>query len=286
MRREWKLLAAVAAIVAVAAVAGGIWFVRGYADGGPSDGDDEVRIADLGVGGPLLLPHFRNERLYIGGQQVPYAGPQGGLVQAGDAALLRTQDGRVVQIDRDGKVTQLGTGAADTPVVSGWYAAWSMSPIALTPSHTAVTIWNLVDGRLVGEPAFPFPFPPVSDGPPEVTLAPDGRVYLTDPEGDSWAWDARDGMQRGQVPAASVPAGAATDAVRSPGGKTAAWFDDSALLLGADNKSHEVGWPTDAEPGEIVWESDQSFVVLPGSADQPVIRCYAANAGCRVVAAD
>lgn len=283
MRQQLTVLAAV---VAAAAVAGGIWLVRGDADGSTSRAD-EVRIADLGAGGPLLLPHFRNDRLYIAGQQVPYAGPEGGLVEAGETALLRTQDGRVVQIDRDGGVTQLGTGAADTPVVSGRYAAWSMSPIALTPSHTGVTVWDLVGGRLTGQPAFPFPFPPASERPPQVTLDPDGRVYLTDPEGDAWAWDARDGMQRGQAPAASVPAGAATDAVRSPDGKTAAWFDDdSVLLLGADNKSRAVEWPVDAEPGEIVWESDQSFVVLPGSADQPAIRCYAANAGCRVVAAD
>lgn len=286
MRREWKLLAVMAAVVAAAAVTGGIWFVRGYADGPTSDRDDGVRIADLGVGGPLLLPHFRNERLYIAGQQVPYAGPEGGLVEAGETALLRTQDGRLVQIDRDGGVIQLGTGAADTPVVSGRYAAWSMSPIALSPSHTGVTVWDLAGGRLIGQPAFPFPFPPTSDGPPELTLDPDGRVFLTGPEGDAWAWDARGGMQRGQAPAASVPAGAATDAVRSPNGKTAAWFDDDSLLLGADNKSRAAGWPVDAEPGEIVWESDQSLVVLPDGADQPAIRCYAANAGCRVVAAD
>lgn len=282
MRQQLTVLAAV---VVAAAVAGGIWLFRGDADGSTS-GADDVRVAELGPGGPLLLPHFRDDRLYIGGQHVPYAGPEGGLVQAGGTALLRTQDGRVVQIDRDGEVTQLGTGAADTPVVSGRYAAWSMSPIDLTPTHTGITVWDLVGGKLTGQPAFPFPFPSVSDGPPGLTLDSDGRVYVSEPGGDAWAWDARGGMQSGQAPAASVPAGAATHAVRSPGGKTAAWFDDSALLLGADNKSRAVRWPIDAEPGEIVWESDQSFVVLPEGADQPVIRCYAANAGCRVVAAD
>jgi hypothetical protein len=319
--RRRPTVTVLAAVVAAATLAGGIWFVLGDADGSASDQADGVRIADLGVGGPLLTPHFSNGRLYADGGEVPYNGAEGELVEATDGIVLRTLDGRVVLIDDAGKATSIGDNAAALPVVStvGRYAAWPVRPEVDRPSHTGVVVWDLQAGRVVGTPAFPFSRA-AGDG--QLAIDRFGRTYAVSPDQQLWVWDRlRKAFQLHPVPDApkvdTVGGGGEGVIVRTgdswrrtsdpdefvPGleiagtevawndGATVAWFDDAGLHLQTGTSETEltggeVAWPVDAEPGEIVWESDGSFVVLPGGADQPVIRCYAANAGCRVVAAD
>lgn len=311
-----RRLIAVLAVLVGLAVAGGLWITRG--DGSvPARLDPRTRVDEMGTGGRLLIPHFSDGVLYAEGRVVPYDGPEGELVEVYNGMLLRTPDGRIVLIDHNGGATPLASNAAAVPVVApyGKYAAWPVTPAVEEPTHTGVVVWSLEGGETLGEPAFPFP--PRAERPNLLSLDVFGRTYLNGPENTVWEWDpwlnlhvGCDGRNLGcakqppqarrwrpplrQVEESPIRplAGTPSHAIVGPGLETTAWFDGSTLYVATSTTVYgkivqtkdEVAWPVDADPGEIVWEGDESFVVLPGDADQPVIRCYVANAECRVVA--
>lgn len=311
-RAVWVLTALV---VLAAAAAASAWTLRG--DTGAPEADTEGPVlAELRAAGPLTLAHFSGGTLYADGRAIPYDGPEGQVVDAGPDVLLRTPDGRVVRIDKAGRVTEIGSNAAAAPVVdaAARYVAWPVSPDSRYPTHTGVTVWDLEAERAVGQPAFPFP--PGADGPAPVALDRSARAYLAAPDGRLWAWDRVNNLQvvSGVSDVDAVAGGGAGLVIHSgetstnfpkpepdelvdgqpvSGAQAAwsrtgavAWFDGSDLRVAAEDSDDgvKVGWPTDAEPGRIAWESDNAFVVLPESSKQPAIRCYVGNDDCRVVA--
>ncbi|WP_109505319.1 hypothetical protein [Nocardioides speluncae] len=302
------------AAIAVTAAAAGVWFGRGDDD---STGEATGPVlADLDGAGPLTLAHFSNGTLYADSRPIPYGGPGGDVVDAGPDVLLRTLDGRVVRIDRTGRVTELGSGASAVPVVdaAAKYAVWPLSPDSRFPTHTGVLVWDLSAARAVGQPAFPFP--PGPEGPAPVALDGSARAYIAAPDGRLWAWDREKNTYVLDTPdkvesvatggtglvvstsdtstnyrepyPAGLGEGHAVDGAQaawSPTGAVA-WFEGSDLRVAADGTGDgdQLGWPTDLEPGRIVWESGTAFVVLPEASEQPAIRCYVGNDDCRVVA--
>lgn len=302
--------------MAVVAGGAGVWFARG--DEEPAEAKRPV-LADLTTTEPLTLAHFTDGQLYADGEAIPYDGPEGKVVDAGSAILLRTSDGRVVRINKAGGVTEIGSGASEVPVVDGTgrYAAWPLSPDSKSPTHTGVMVWDLDDARKVGQPAFPFP--PGPDGPAPIALDHSGRVYITDPKGQLLGWDPERNtyVVSGVSKVDSVAGGDAGLVIRSgdtttnypnpeaPGlgdgqsirsthvawsrTDTVAWFDGSDDVQVASDGSRggdPIGWPADVGRGRIVWERGEAFVVLPASPKDPVIRCDVGDGNCSLVAKD